>query len=109
MNRQNQLQPRLVSHISEVIGFYSLLWDAYVTKEAHNQRLQMENKELRYTNAHLIQQQVIIERRDAKQDALLVNLRREIGRVRESVMTLLENRNGFSWESSEEQVYEADS
>jgi hypothetical protein len=81
-----------------------MLWESYNAKKAESERLKKENEELRVANFSLMEEQGLLERRHADQEALIAYYRQIFDKVRHGIVGLIKDWEGSSTETTLEKV-----
>ena len=94
-----------VAHqVAGTLSQYSMLWETYNTKKAESERLEKENEELRVANFSLVEEQELLERRHADQEALIAYYGQIFDQVRHGIVGLIKDWEGSSTETTLEKV-----
>lgn len=102
-----QIKPlgaQIAHQVAGTLSQYSMLWESYNAKKAESERLEKENEELRVANFSLMEEQGLLERRHADQEALIAYYGQIFDKVRHGIVGLIKDWEGSSTETTLEKV-----
>lgn len=98
------LSAQVAHQVAGDLRQYSTLWETYKEEKAASEHIEKENEELRVANLNLMEEQGLLERRHAEQEALIAYYGQIFDKVRFGILGLIKNWEGSSMKSTLENV-----